>query len=215
MLSGGLAYAPVAHGGVFAPGTVPIFTAILSWLVLGDRLTRVRIGGLVLVIFGLVTLGSAGFFESAPGAWRGDLMFVASAVFWAAYTVALRAWKVDPLTGLTVVAVINAAIFTPIYFLLLDPVVLRLSIGDWLVQGLYQCFIVGIFASVLYMRSIPVLGAARTALAISLVPVFAILLAIPLLNELPGMVETAGILVVLVGVAAAMGARVATKKVPG
>lgn len=207
LLSGGLAYAPVAHGGVFAPGTVPIFAAGLSWLVLGDRLTRARIGGLVLVATGLATLAGAGAFESPPGAWRGDLMFVASAVLWAVYTVGLRAWKIDPLMGLTVVAVINAALFTPIYFLFLDPVVLRAGIGDWLVQGVYQCFIVGIAASVLYMRSIPVLGAARTALAISLVPVFAIVLAVPLLGELPGMIEAVGIVIVLVGVGGAMGVR--------
>ena len=207
LLVGGLAYAPVSHGGVFAPGTVPMLTALLSWLILGDRFSRARVGGLALVLLGLVILGGGGFFESVPGAWRGDLMFIVSAVFWAIFTVALRVWKIDPVLGLAVVAVLNAVVYTPIYFLFLDPVVLRLGAGDWIVQALYQCFIVGILASVLYMRSIPVLGAARTALAIAMVPVFGILLAIPVLHEFPGLLETVGIVAVIIGVAAAMGVR--------
>ena len=58
---------------------MPMFTAILSWIILKDRQNPYRVGGLVALLLGLVMLGWGGFFESSAGAWKGDHLFLAGA----------------------------------------------------------------------------------------------------------------------------------------
>ncbi|NQV57919.1 MAG: DMT family transporter [Rhodospirillales bacterium] len=207
LMTGGLTLAPVAHGTVFTQGTMPMFTALLGWILLGDRLTFGRVAGLVLILAGLAVMGWGGFGAAEPGAWRGDLLFLTAGFMWGLFTVAVRAWRIDAVLALSAVAVVNLVIFAPLYFIYFDPVVLRLPISDWAVQAIYQCVFLGIFAAVLYMRAIPVLGAARTALSVAMVPVLATLLAVPLLGEIPAPVEIAGIVIVLFGIAAAVGVK--------
>lgn len=81
LLMTGFNYAPAAHGAVFGPGTMPMFTAILNWFILGDRLNIYRSIGLVAITVGLVMLGWGGFLDSSPGAWIGDLYFLSGAFF--------------------------------------------------------------------------------------------------------------------------------------
>jgi drug/metabolite transporter (DMT)-like permease len=207
LMATGLVYAPVAHASIFTQGTTPMFAALLSMFFLGDRLTPGRVGGLVMILVGLATLSSGGFASAQSGAWRGDLMFLGTSVLWASFTVLLRTWRVDPVLGLAIVAVVNFVVFTPIYFIFFDPVVMRLPVSEWWFQAVYQMIFVGIFAAVLYMRAVPVLGPARTALAVTLVPVFATIMAITMLGEVPGVLETIGMVIVLTGIAAAMGVR--------
>ncbi len=207
LMATGLVYAPVAHASIFTQGTTPMFAALLSMLFLGDRLTPGRIGGLVMILAGLATLSSGGIADAASGAWRGDLMFLGTSVMWSIFSVLMGVWRVDAVLGLTIVAVINCAVFAPIYFIFFDPVVTRLPVSEWWFQAVYQTIFVGIFAAVFYMRAIPVLGPARTALAVTLVPVFATIMAITMLGEVPGVLETIGMVIVLAGIVAAMGVR--------
>ncbi|NQU71414.1 MAG: DMT family transporter [Rhodospirillales bacterium] len=207
LMASGLVYAPVAHASIFTQGTTPMFAALLSMFFLGDRLTPGRVGGLVMILAGLATLSSGGIANAESGAWRGDLMFLGTSILWASFTVLLRTWRVDPVRALAIVAVVNFAVFAPIYFIFFDPVIMRLPVSEWWFQAVYQMIFVGIFAAVLYMRAVPVLGPARTALAVTLVPVFATIMAITMLGEVPGVLETIGMVIVLAGIVAAMGVR--------
>ena len=84
----------------------------------------------------------------------------------------------------------------------------RAPLGDNLFQLFYQGCLVGGVAVVLFTISIPILGPARTALFMAMVPVFGTLLGVPILGEVPGMVESAGIILVIFGMLAAMGLKV-------
>lgn len=207
LMASGLAYAPVAHASIFTQGTTPMLAALLSMVFLGDRLTPWRVGGLVTILVGLATLSSGGLMDAESGAWRGDLMFLGTSLLWACFTVSLRLWRVDAVLGLSIVAVVNFMVFAPIYFIFFDPVIMRLPLTDWWFQAIYQMIFVGIFAAILYMRAIPVLGPARTALAVTLVPIFATILAIATLGEVPDLWESIGMMIVLAGILVAMGVR--------
>ena len=74
-------------------------------------------------------------------------------------------------------------------------------------QLFYQGVLVGGAAVIMFTIAIPVLGPARTALFMAMVPVFGTLLGIPILGELPGLIESAGIVLVILGMLAAMGLR--------
>jgi drug/metabolite transporter (DMT)-like permease len=207
VLMTGFSYAPAAHGAVFGPGTMPMFTAILSWIVLGDRLNMYRSIGLVAITVGLLMLGWGGFLESSSGAWIGDLYFLGGALLWAGFTVAMRRWKIDPVDAIAVVGVLSLISFMPIYFIFYDNVFLTSGIGDLSIQIFYQGFLVGIVAVLIFTGGIQILGPTKIALFIALVPVVGTLLGIPILGEIPGGLETLGIVVVVIGVLVAMGVR--------
>jgi drug/metabolite transporter (DMT)-like permease len=207
LLMSGFNYAPAAHGAVFGPGTMPMFTAILSWIILGIRPSTYQLSGLIALFVGLVMLGWGGFLESSPGAWRGDLFFLSGAFCWACFTVAVRHWNIDPVQAIAVVGVLSLVTFLPIYSLFFNNVFLTASIADLSLQIFYQGFLVGIVAVLFFASGIQILGPTRITLFIALVPVIGVLLGIPILNELPGKFETFGIVVVVLGVLAAMGVR--------
>ncbi len=203
----GFNYAPASHGAVFGPGTMPTFTAILSFIILKDRLGIYRSSGLLVLMIGLIMLGWGGFVESGPGAWIGDLNFLAGAFLWGCFAVAVRYWGIDPIQAIAVVAVLSLISFTPVYFLFYENVFLTADFTSLMMQIFYQGFLVGIFAVLFFTVGVKIIGPTRIALFISLVPVIGTLLGIPILGELPGLIETMGIVVVIFGMLAAMGVR--------
>ena len=205
VMMSGFKYAPAAHGAIFTPGTLPMFTALYSYFLFKERLSMGRIAGLMLLMGGLVTLGWGGLIESSPDAWKGDLLFLAASACWAAFTVSIRYWNIDPVYGVSVVAVLSLVCFTPIYIFYFGSPFLELPIGGIVLQLIYQGVFVGVIAVVLFTICIPVIGPARTALFMALVPVFGTLLGALILDEIPGTIEFGGIVLVIFGMLAAMG----------
>ena len=132
-------------------------------------------------------------------------LFLAAAACWAGFTVCIRYWEIDPVYGVSVVAVLSLISFTPIYFIFFDFSCLYLPADEIILQISYQGILVGVVAVILFTICIPVLGPARTALFMALVPVFGTLLGALILNEIPGKIEFAGIGLVIIGMLAAMG----------
>ena len=212
VMMSGFKYAPAAHGAIFTPGTLPMFTALYSYFLFKERLSVGRITGLMVLMGGLVTLGWGGLIESSPDAWKGDLLFLAASACWAAFTVSIRYWNIDPVYGVSVVAVLSLVCFTPIYIFYFGSPFLDLPIGGIVLQLIYQGVFVGVIAVVLFTICIPVIGPARTALFMALVPVFGTLLGALILDEIPGTIEFGGIVLVIFGMLAAMGIRLQRKK---
>ena len=75
-------------------GVIPIWTAVLSAVMLGERFGLQKIGGLAVGTLGvilLVTRGDLAFASLDAGTLRGDLLVLGSTVTWAVYTVTGRA----------------------------------------------------------------------------------------------------------------------------
>ena len=65
---GGAQWAPAAHIGMFLTGSMPLFRALMAWAVLGDRVTGVRLAGLLMILAGLLVFGAASLGNSnTPG----------------------------------------------------------------------------------------------------------------------------------------------------
>ena len=207
LLMSGFNFAPAAHGAVFAPGTMPMFTAIFAWFLLKNQISLARVVGLLVLMIGLVALGWGGLVEGSIHAWKGDLMFMAAAMLWGGFTVCIRHWQIDPIYGVSVVAVFSCVSFAPIYLILFDSSLLSIKSSILLLQIFYHSCLVGLLAVVLFTICIPVLGPPRTALFMALVPVFGTLFGIIFLKEIPGWIEFGGIVLVIVGMLAAMGVK--------
>ena len=70
--------------------TIPVFVALLGWVILGERLTKQRVAGIALAAGGVVTVVSGGdllALTSGRVGTVGDIMIAISAINWAVFTV--------------------------------------------------------------------------------------------------------------------------------
>ena len=96
-------------------------------------------------------------------------------------------------------------LYLPLYFLFGDPQVFTAPLEEILFQGIFQGFGSAILALLFYTKAVALLGASRGAVFAALVPGIAVILALPVLGEVPTIVEIVGVCVVTVGMVAALG----------
>ncbi|QKH38993.1 DMT family transporter [Achromobacter pestifer] len=197
----GMRYAPASHVATLMIGSMPIWVALLSAALYGERFSRVQMYGLLIVIAGIACMGGYGLIANrAQGEWRGDLLFLCGGLLFASYTVTQRRSGIGPWQATALVNVGSALFFAPIYFLFLSPGIFTAPVQDVLFQVIAQGVFVAILAMFFYAEAVRRLGASRAAIFGSLAPALAVLLGIPVLGEIPGAVPLAGIASVMVGV---------------
>ena len=207
--STGLTFAPAAHAGALVPGTMPLWTALLAMIFLHEKIGRSRRLGLAMIPIGIVIFVGAGLTHFETGYWRGHLLFIAAAICWASFTVAMRAASASGFTALqaaATVSVVSAIVYLPVYALWLPHRIADAPMSAILVQTIYQGVFVSIISLYAYTRSVALLGASLGASFASLVPVLAMLAAIPLLGEVPKPADYLGIATVTIGVFLSSGA---------
>jgi drug/metabolite transporter (DMT)-like permease len=206
----GFWYAPISHGSVMLPGTMPMFVAILSVLILGEKIVGPRRAGFVLIPLGVIVLVFAGAHHGTGGEWRGQLIFASAALLWAIYTIAMRKSGLAPLTGAAIVCVWSAILYLPPYALYAFATggagLAGAGWGEIALQTLIQGVLSSVVALYAYNRAIAILGSSRGAALGSLVPVLATLAAIPILGEWPAGTDWLGLAAITVGVYLATGA---------
>ncbi len=201
----GLIFAPVSHARAFTQGVLPLTTAILAAIVLKETLSPLRKAGIALIIAGAVTIAGIGVATLGRES-IGHAILVSATLLWAAYTVVLRRSRLDGLHATAIAAVASAAVYLPIYFLLVGPQrLLATPAFELLWQGVYQGVLTGVVSMVLFGRAVALIGPSATTAFVSLGPVIAALLAIPILHEWPTAVDWLGIAVISAGVYLASG----------
>jgi drug/metabolite transporter (DMT)-like permease len=202
----GFVYAPAAHGGVFLNGCLPLFTAIFTWIWIGQRSRLSQIVGLGIILAGVIMVGYGGFVSSDGGmTWLGDFLFLAAIALFALFMVANRVWSVDPGQVIFSTTIVSAVVYIPIWLFWLNSNLVAAPASEILLQGAYQGLVpsvVGISCLNIAVRRI---GPRATSVFISAVPVVAALTAIPILNELPGPPAWIGMITVTLGILLALG----------
>ncbi len=207
LLTGGLRFAPAADAGMFTPTMLPVFVALLGVALGSDAVPRGwRLLGLGLIVSGALAVGGwEALANTASGAWRGHLMFLAASLSWAIYTLAYRRSGLGPIesaammcfwagAGFVVLALFNGVDF------------LRHGWGVFLFHLTLQGLFSGFLATITYFFAITRLGAQPAAAFAALVPGLAAALAWPVLGEALGWVKAGGLAVVTLGVLLASGA---------
>jgi drug/metabolite transporter (DMT)-like permease len=205
LTAGGLAFAPAGHMGVITPSCMLVCSTLGSWLLLKDPLTRARALGVGTILAGLLTLGWDGLANHGDRTWIGDAMFVLGGLFWASYTLASRAWRVDPLQATAIVGVLSLLLYVPPYGWFAGAALVHAPWREVLIQVVFQGVLSAIVALIFYTRAVAILGAARGAVFAALVPSFSLLIAIPLLHELPTPLQLLGVALVTAGMLFALG----------
>jgi drug/metabolite transporter (DMT)-like permease len=203
---GGYAFAPLAHGAVVQPATIVIGSTILAALVLKDRPDFKRLLGIAIIVMGLATIAGPALLNGGAMTSIGDGMFVLAGLLWASFTTLTRRWGVKAVPATAAVSVLSAAIVLPIYAATLGfDRLLALPIATLLTQIIVQGVLSGVLAVIAYTRAAELLGPARAAIFPALVPAAAIIIGIPVVGELPTMLQLGGLLLVSLGLFVAIG----------
>ena len=200
LANSGLVYAPAAHAGALFPGVMPLMVAILAYFVLSEDFTAKKIYGFGLVMSGvlLIVISTGATIGTAQNI--GHILFLGSAFAWACYTVAMRRGQIGGLHAAAIAAVGAFVIYVPIYLAVAGSNLLRLPVGDMLIQAFVQGVLTAIVSLILYGRAVTILGASSGAAFAALCPAMTALFAIPILGEWPGPIDWIAIFAVSIGV---------------
>ncbi len=181
----GFSFAPAAHGAVLMPGTLPFSVAVISWFVLGDKLTRRKLVSLGLILLGVAFIAWHSFStaDARDGAWRGDMLFPLASACWATFVVLVRHWKVGAIDATLATSLISFALYTPVYLVFLPKQILAAPLPDIIWQGVFQGILALVVSMWFYTRVVQVFGPSRTTMITALCPGLAALIAVPWLGE--------------------------------
>ena len=215
----GFVYAPAAHASVLMPGSLPLWTALLAMMVLGERITAVRALGLLLIVGGDLLVGGASLLHALDGSgiWRGDVLFIASSMVWSAYSVQVRRLALDAVRATIAITALAFFVYVPVYtaLLLLQWVpgrVFSAPLGDVAFQMLFQGVGSVVISGITFTRMIQHYGPVRSTMITALVPGLSALAAALILGEPLSWNVLAGLLLVTGGIV--FGVRQAAPKAP-
>jgi drug/metabolite transporter (DMT)-like permease len=196
----GLSESSAAYGGVFANGSLPIFTMMLGALA-GQHPNRNQLLATAIIISGSLLLSYRGMATDGLNAIAGIGLFLFASLLLSIYIISLRRWMLTPRQALALVNLPNALIFLPVWLLLLPSGLAETPLSSTLFQALFQGIGPGFLAVIFFALATMHLGPTATAGFSAVVPATAALLAIPVLYEIPTGMEWVGIVTVTAGLA--------------
>ncbi|ATA55559.1 EamA family transporter [Variovorax boronicumulans] len=197
----GLGMAPVEQFAVVTPGSMILFSALISAWGLGARLSRRETAGIALIILGVALVGFHNFSAVRSSPWA-YLIFLLGGLLWAIYTVSSKQFSASALHATAIVSVFSMIIYLPAYLATRGLHLLQAPLGDIGVQAFYQGVMVSTVALFFFSKSVQILGAAVGATFAALVPGAATLLALLVLDERPSATAIAGLVIVTGGMTA-------------
>ena len=199
LMFNGLTEASAAYGGVFANGSLPIFTTLIAYLVARDVPGRMQVLAISVIIFGGLLLGLPGMRGGGANIAIGIAFFLAASAVLSIYIYGIKHWQLTPRQALVLINIPNALIYLPVWYLFLPSGMAEASTNMIVFQALYQGIGPGFLALILFTVAAVNLGPTVTAGFSAVVPASAAVLAIPVLSEFPSPIEWTGIAVVTVG----------------
>ena len=206
LISNGVYYAPASDAGALAPGMLPFWTALFAFLITGEKPSKIRLIGLLIILLGAFLVGFYSILSSSgENTWKGHFLFLAGSGMWSIYSVYFRQSGIDPLTGLVFGLFWGTAVVIPLLLLFGDVSFEKATLLDILSMIILQGLLIAIFAMLLYNFAIRQLGPAQTAAFGALTPILALVGGFVFLGETITLLKTVGIFIVAIGVVLASG----------
>lgn len=182
----GLQYTAATNGVLFN-SLSPVFIILLSWMLVGERISSLQGAGLILSLAGVLAIVARGdaamlaSFQFNPG----DLWLITAMLLWAVYTIVLKRRPAE----------LSAMAFLAAMLLLSLPLLLPFYLWEFSVRGgftlnaatvsalAYYCTVPSIIAYLFWNRGVAQVGANRAGLFVHLMPVFGALLSVIFLGE--------------------------------
>ncbi|WP_176720496.1 DMT family transporter [Desulfuribacillus stibiiarsenatis] len=199
----GVMLAPVTKSSLMI-ATNPIFIAILSVIVLKEKLRPLQFLGVLLGIVGafvIITNGSIlSFFEA--GVTKVDFILIGAVICWAIYSIVgkISLQRFSPLVS-TTYACIAGTFFLFVFSLpqIMNEQYSNANITVWSAI-VYMAVVVSALSFVLWYDGIRVVGAAKAASFINLMPISAVTLAVLIFGEKLSIYQFYGAVLIIIGV---------------
>ena len=195
LANAGLLFAPAVHAGALFAGVMPLMTAILAAFLLNEAFTLMKRVGLAFIAIGVALIVWGAGIAVGTSQTIGHLLFLAAALAFACYTVALRRARLDGLHAAAISAVGSMLLFLPPYALVAGASVFDAPLTAIGLQALVQGVLTAVVSYVVYGRAVSILGASSGAAFAASCPAMTALMAIPILGEWPTAIDWAAILV--------------------
>ena len=165
----------------------PIFIALCSAYFFKEKLTAVRLAGILLSLSGAIVVIARGHFGNLfeGGIGRGEWLMFGCVASWVTYALVGKALmrSLKPLPAVTYSVLVGAlALSVPAYREGLTVQFVHFTVTDWLCLGYLGVFGT-VFGFVWFYQGIQKIGAMRAGLFINFVPISAVLLAFFILGE--------------------------------
>jgi drug/metabolite transporter (DMT)-like permease len=186
----GFFYAPAAHASVLLPGSLPLWTTLLMWLFLREQIGMNRAIGLIMIVCGGILVGGMSLLQAFEGGdvWIGDLLFMAAALCWSAYSVTVRRYGLDAVRATMAITAFALVSFVPAYALLVNLNLLtsHLTQAAWseiLFQVAFQGVGSVVISGITFTQMIRTFGPVKSTMITALVPGLSALGAVIFLGE--------------------------------
>lgn len=182
--------------------TMPLWAAAISWIFLGEAIDRLRAVSLALGAAGIATLSVPFWPVVAAGGLPVGLLYVmGAAISWAAGTVYLKQRPIAaPAMTSTLWQVVLGAVACSIGLALFETPRIDLSAPPALIAFLYHVAFPQAVAYVLWFTLMQKVPAATAALGTLLIPLFAVIGAVMILDDWPTGLDLAGLALILAAV---------------
>ena len=194
----GVSGAPFAHGGGIVPAIAMVLGTVLAWKFLGEALSSRRIFGMAITAGALTWLLYPELGEGDV-TWWGELAYFGGGMFWAAWTVCLRGFRVSALEGAALAATFSLP-YLVIYVAFLEPRIATVALEQTLIHGFYQGIAFNMVAIGIYAWSVSRLGAAVGVTAMPLMAAFASLMEWTIFGREPHDFAPLAILAMIIGI---------------
>lgn len=200
------AFTSLSHSAVIQLGTVTLLGIGLSALFSGEHIGKRQVIGLITIIAGWAVTAGPGLLAGGSQAWKGDLLFSRQPERCGRCSLcssgggAPTRWPPQPASRSfhfwSMPPHILSSVGRSRFFRSLPGLILQLVVALGVVSG-----IVALFA---FDRTVSHLGAARASLFPALAPGVAILLGIPLADEIPTEMQIVGLVILTTGLVIAI-----------
>lgn len=166
----GTQFAPTTHMGVLMAGASPLIAAGFAWMLFNERPDRARGLGLSLMLVGVLLLSVRSLSNWSSDTWRGDLLFLLAAAFWACFTLSFRRSGLTPWQAAGLVNVWSALLVALWFAASGSSNLWSAPAADIAWQALWQGVLAGVLGLWTYSIAIARLGAPNAAAFGALAP---------------------------------------------
>lgn len=198
----GLRYAGATDAAILIAMS-PVFIALLSWVILKERISKLQVTGIVIAFAGSVLVATNGSFNNFGfNKLRvyGDLLVLLSSLAWAIFSITLKKLLMRyPPTTIMTYSTFAGTIFLIPFSLSEYPVnFLAINSAGW-INIIYLGVLASALGNLIWNSALEKVPAVTAGAYLYLSPVVAAVVAFIFLHEIPGMYTIVGGLIILMG----------------
>ncbi len=179
----GFKYSPVAHAPMWQYAAIPIMAALLNLWVFKIALSRDAKLSLLVLLSGIVCMALAMVYSGRWSLTIGNAFMLLAALCWSVHTICIGQWQLPAIESTVSSIVIALLVYAPIYLLFIDSNLALAPPLEVAMYAVFQGFFAVIVAMITYLYAIERTSMLTTTIWLSMAPIIASFVAVPLLGE--------------------------------